>query len=150
MGNTIHIISKEYLSTEQLIKTIEKIGKKLVYKIGKDDVPEYDLTEINLFKDNIQGFLNVSISLKSYYDNTFNNLYGINDFGIMISIDYSHENNMLIPFLKEFVSEIPNILVYNEETPKGIDSIIFNKSQVLNFSQKDSYTLLNTPPNLFT
>ncbi|WP_375605594.1 hypothetical protein [Flavobacterium davisii] len=145
MGNTIHIISKEYLKTTELISIIEKIAKKLVYQVGKSYSEEYDITDIGLFKENSSDYLSVRISCKSDYNDTFNNLYGINNYGIMISIEYSYEDKILIAFLKEIMSEIPNILIYNEETPKGIDSIIFNKSQVLNFPQKDAYKLLNTP-----
>ncbi|MFK7048429.1 hypothetical protein FLACOL_01166 [Flavobacterium columnare] len=145
MANSINIISKEYLNTEELILVIEKIAKRLSYKAIKSYSEEYDVTEIDLFRENLNNNLNITFSRKSYYDDTFNNLYGINNYGIMISIEYSYEDIMLIPFLKEIMSEIPNILIYNEETPKGIDSIIFNKSQVLNFPQKDAYKLLNTP-----
>ncbi|WP_445721350.1 hypothetical protein [Flavobacterium sp.] len=147
MANSINIISKEYLNTEELIIVIEKIAKRLSYQAIKSYSEGYDITEIDLFRENLSNNLNITISRKSYYDHTFNNLYGINNYGIMISIEYSYEDKMLIPFLKEIMSEIPNILIYNEETPKGIDSIIFNKSQVLKFSQKDAYTLLNTPLN---
>ncbi|CAM3922061.1 MULTISPECIES: hypothetical protein [Flavobacterium] len=147
MANTINIISKEYLNTVELIRVIEKIAKKLVYQAGKSYSEEYDITDIGLFKENSNDYLSVRISCKSDYNDTFNNLYGISNYGIMISIEYRYEDKILIPFLKEIISEIPDMLVYNEETPKGIDSIIFNKSQVLNFPQKDTYTLLNTPLN---
>jgi hypothetical protein len=148
MANSIHIISKVYLNVEELITVTEKIAKKLDYQAAKSYSQEYDITEINLFRENLSNYLSVRINCKSDYNDTFNNLYGISDYGMMIIIEYGYEDKLLIPFLKELVSEIPDIFVYNEETPKGIESIIFNKSQVLNFQQKDTYITLNTPPNL--
>ncbi|NJM78665.1 MAG: hypothetical protein HC854_01795 [Flavobacterium sp.] len=51
MANSINIISKEYLSTEELTIVIEKIAKSLNYQVIKSYSEEYDITEIDLFRE---------------------------------------------------------------------------------------------------
>jgi len=148
MANTIHLISKEYLNPNKISDTIEKLGVRLAYGVGRSYNKEYDIIEINLFKENLDKYLRVSISCQSDFNDTFNNLYNIKKYGIMISISYEEGDLLLIPLLKETLEEIPELLVYNEETPKGIGSYIFNKSHLLNFSGIDSYTFLSSPPKI--
>ncbi|OVE54751.1 hypothetical protein [Chryseobacterium mucoviscidosis] len=146
MANTIHLISQEYLNSNELSVTIEKVAQKLGYNIGKSYSQEYDIIEINLFKEDFGDNLRVSISCKSDYNDTFNNLYNIDGYGIMVSIDYDYQDILLIPFLQQILIEIPELLVYNEETPKGIGNFVFNISHLENFSGTDSYALLGNPP----
>ena len=146
MANTIHLISKEYLDPNEVSHIIEKVAQKLGYNAGKSYSQEYDIIEINLFREHTEGYLRVSISCESDYNDTFNNLYDFSNYGIMVSIDFGYEDEILIPFLREMLIENPELLVYNEETPKGVGSYVFNKSHLENFSRTDSYALLGNPP----
>lgn len=146
MANTIHLISKTYINPNELSVTIEKVAQKLSYNVGKSYSQKYDIVEINLFKEDFGDNLRVSISCKSDYNDTFDNLYNIGGYGIMVSIDYDYEDNLLIPFLQQILKEIPELLVYNEETPKGIGSYVFNVYHLENFSGTYSYALLGNPP----
>ncbi|MDF2832142.1 hypothetical protein [Chryseobacterium indoltheticum] len=147
MANTIHLISKEYLNPNEVSNTIEKVAQKLSYDVGKSYSQEYDIIEINLFKEGIEDYLSISINCRpNHFNDTFNNLYNIAEYGIMVSIDYGYEDILLIPFLRQILIEIPELLVYSEETPKGIGSYVFNISHLENSSGTDSYALLGNPP----
>ncbi|WP_312341504.1 hypothetical protein [Chryseobacterium binzhouense] len=147
MANTIHLISKTYINPNELSVTIEKVAQKLSYDVGKSYSQEYDIIEINLFKEDIKDYLSISINCKpDHFNDTFNNLYNISEYGIMVSIDYGYEDILLIPFLQQILKEMPELLVYNEETPKGIGSYVFNIYHLDSFSGTDSYALLGNPP----
>lgn len=146
MANTIHLISKVYMNPSGVTSIIENVAQKLNYNAGKSYNQEYDILEINLFQEDSDDYLKILISCKSDYNDTFNNLYNISGYGIMISLDYGYGDRLLIPFLRELLIEIPELLVYNEETPKGIGSYVFNISHLENFSGTDSYALFGNPP----
>ncbi|WP_433626539.1 hypothetical protein [Chryseobacterium cucumeris] len=147
MANTVHLISKGYLNPNKIADIIENVAEKLNFNFFKTYNSKFDIIDINLIEKNgSEGFLETSISCYSDYNNTFNQLYNISNYGLMVSINYSYNNTLLIPFLIEMLEELPELLVYNEEVPDGIGSYIFNKDHLKNFSGTDSYTFLNKVP----
>ena len=147
MANTIHLISKEYLNPNIVSSIVEKVAARLNYNFGKDYSQAYDIIEINIFIENISEYISIYINCKpDHFNDTYNNLYGISGFGIMIDIDCYYENPLLIPFLREMLKEIPELLVYNEEALRGSGAYVYTKSHLDNFSGVDSYALLTNPP----
>lgn len=80
------------------------------------------------------------------YNRSFNNLYGILDYGILAEIDYNKDEKVIVPFLREILKEIPELLVYDEETPKGIECYVYNKQFFENHQGTDYYAIMDKNP----
>jgi hypothetical protein len=99
MANTIHLISKKYLDPHEVSNTVEIIAQRLNYRSGKSYSQEYADIEINLFIEDIPGYLRISIDCgPDHFNKTFDALYNINGYGMLIEIECYYDNPLLIPF----------------------------------------------------
>lgn len=146
MANTIHLISKEFLNPANIADKIKKIANKLNNRFSIDD--DGEIINIHLMKLEVRDFLDIFISYQPEYNDTFNNLFNISNYGSLITIDYGYNDVLLIPFLREMLLELPELLVYNEEVPDGVGSYIFNKKHLDSFSGTDVYGFFNKPPKI--
>lgn len=144
MANTIHLISKEFLNPADVADRIRKSANKLNNRFSIDD--DGEIINIRLVKLEVMDFLDIFISDQPEYNDTFNNLFNISNYGSLITIDYGYNDVLLIPFLREMLLELPELLVYNEEVSGDIGSYIFNKEHLDSFSGTDVYGFFNTPP----
>lgn len=126
---------------------MENVSQKLNYDSLKTYSQEFNIISMNIVgREGSNGFLETSISCRSDYDDTFNELYDISNYGLMISINYGYGDMLIMPFLYEMLEEFPELLVYNEEVPERVGSYVFNKSHLEKFLGTDGYTFFNTPP----
>ena len=147
MANTIHLINKQYISTNILISKLEKAAQQLKFQFRQFD-NDYPIN-IHIFNEDNE-LLDIFIRDLAGYNRSFNNLYGINDYGILIDIDYHKDEKTIVPFLREILKEMPELLVYDEETPKGIDCYVYNKQFFDSNQGTDYYAIMdkNPPKNL--
>ncbi|HCN49650.1 MAG TPA: hypothetical protein DIT10_11245 [Chryseobacterium sp.] len=147
MANTIHLISKKYLDPHEVSNTVEIIAQRLNYSAGKSYSQEYAYIEINLFIEDIPGYLRISIDCgPDHFNKTFDALYNINGYGMLIEIECYYDNPLLIPFLVEMLKEIPELLVYDEDTLQGDGAYIYTLSHLENFSEKSDNLIFGNPP----
>lgn len=147
MANTIYIINKQYINTNILLSKLKKVAQQLSFQLRQFD-NDYPIN-INIFNEK-NDLLDIYLRDVVGYNRSFNNLYGIQNYGILMSIDYHKDEKPIVPFLKEVLKEIPELLVYDEETPKGIDCYVYNK-QFFDSNQGTNYYAImdkNPPKSL--
>lgn len=147
MANTINLISKQYIDTSILLSKIKKAAQQLSFQFRQFD-NDYPIN-INIFNEKNE-LLDIYLRDVAGYDRSFNNLYGIQNYGILVSIDYHKDEKPIVPFLREILKEIPELLAYDEETPKGIDCYVYNKQFFDTHQGTDYYAIMdkNPPKNL--
>lgn len=147
MANTIYIINKQYISTNILLTKLKKATQQVNFQFRQFD-NDYPIN-IHIFNE-INELLDIYIRDVAGYTRSFNNLYGIPNYGILITINYNKDEKLIVPFLREILKEMPELLVYDEETPKGIDCYVYNKQFFDNNSGTDYYAIMdkNPPKNL--
>ena len=143
----IHLIIKQYIDTSILLNKLENVA----LMIESEYLPQRStrLTNIQINKGegyNNSEYLDIYIRDSAGYNRSFNNLYGIHNYGILISIDYNKDESLIIPFLREILKEIPELLVYDEETPKGIDCYVYNKQFFDSNQGTDYYAIMDKNP----
>lgn len=147
MANTIYIINKQYINTNILLTKLKKATQQVNFQFRQFD-NDYPIN-IHIFNE-INELLDIYIRDVAGYTRSFNNLYGIQNYGILITINYNKDEKLIVPFLREILKEMPELLVYDEETPKGIDCYVYNKQFFDNNSGTDYYAIMdkNPPKNL--
>ena len=147
MANTIYIINKQYINTNILVSKLEKVAQQLSFQFRQFD-NDYPIN-INIFNEKNE-LLDIYLRDVAGYNRSFNNLYGIQNYGILMSIDYHKDEKPIVPFLKEVLKDMPQLLVYDEETPKGIDCYVYNKQFFDGNQGTDYYAIMdkNPPKNL--
>lgn len=144
MANTIHLISKQYINTDILLIALKKAAQKVNFQFRQFD-NDYPIN-INIFNE-INELLDIYIRDSMGYNRSFNNLYGgIQNYGILVEIDYHKDEKPIVLFLREILKEMPELLVYDEETPKGIDCYVYNKQFFDNHQGTDYYAIMDKNP----
>lgn len=144
MANTIYLISKQYVDTNIILNKFVVVTQKIKgeYRQLDNNFP----INVNIFDEKTHDYLDIYIRDLEGYNKSFNNLYGIQDYGILITIDYDKDEKLIVPFLREMLNEMPELLVYDEETPKGIDCYVYNKQFFDNNQGNDYYAIMNKNP----
>ncbi|KFF09029.1 hypothetical protein [Chryseobacterium luteum] len=145
--DAIHLISKQYINTSILLNKLENVA----LTIESEYLPQRSIRLANVQIKKGEGYnnseyLDIYIRDLEGYNTSFNNLYGINNYGILVEIDYNKNENLIVPFLREILKEMPELLVYDEETPKGIDCYVYNKQFFDNNPGTDYYAVLDKNP----
>ncbi|WP_312341506.1 hypothetical protein [Chryseobacterium binzhouense] len=138
--DTIFLINKSYIDEDDILIKIEKVAQNLNLKYTNE---EYDLILTTVEFDDYITFGGLSLG---YFNETLQGNNFIDGYGCEMSIEYRYESTILLPFLKEFLKEYPDMLIY-KETGKALNNpFVFNKNHLENFSGTDSYAFLGNPP----
>ncbi|MBP6731693.1 MAG: hypothetical protein KA149_06530 [Chitinophagales bacterium] len=136
MRRTIELINKEFIAIDNLKKALKDVADKL--KFSYQNEQEY-LTIFLPFESSIE----IWIQSKAHFDEFATEEYYPIGYGSVMTIYYSHDDVVLIPFLKAVLSIYPEMQVFNDELSDGT-YLLFNKAEI------DASETVNPYPALFT
>lgn len=141
---TIFLLSKTYIDGDDVLNKIEEIAQRM----GNEFINDNEIS-INQYidDDNISRITFGGLFL-DYFNETLQGKNFIDGYGCEMSINYHSNGDMLLPFLKEFLKEYPDMLLYKETGGKSSPSnpFVYNKEHFDNYSGTDYYALLDNPP----
>lgn len=132
MAHLLFILSKEFLSKEELIPKIESIANKQSAEFSP--LTEYrGFSKISIWKSEDYS-LEIHFQTRKKFDELKKDNYWGQDYGPIFSITVygkdREEDEVTFPFVREFLVEYPDMLVFNEEVPDGGKPFIFTKAHI--------------------
>lgn len=124
MSFEVHILRKNYLGESVLLPKIKKIVNKLGLRF--DTNTDYYVACVPDFGNQLEFYINNNEA----YTETLDPLYypDIPDYGANIIIGYYEQDEILIPFLQNFLIDFPDSKVYvGEDLPQGINHHLYSK-----------------------
>lgn len=124
MSFEVHILRKNYLGESVLLPKIKKIVNKLGLRF--DTNTDYYVACVPDFGNQLEFYINNNEA----YTETLDPLYypDIPDYGANIIIGYYEQDEILIPFLQNFLIDFPDSKVYvGEDLPKWVDYYLYSK-----------------------
>jgi hypothetical protein len=149
MSYEVHLLSKIYVSEQDLVPDIKKVAKKLNFDYIEYDGKEY--TIYSLYDDKNKDGIKIFINTEEEFHLTINQNYypNIIEYGALIIIEYAYgaKGASLIPFLREFLKDYSDMLVYaSENISDGADYSVYTKQDIDGFTTINEDAFFDHPP----
>lgn len=139
---TVFIINKKYIEKDEILIKISDIAKNINAFFLNDD------NDLILTKANVDNFEQIEFGglNKEYFKETIKNENFIKNYGCLLTIDFSTEQNLIITFLKAFFKEFPDVLLFSEFGEALNAPYTYSKNHLDHFSGQNGYDLISKPP----
>lgn len=144
MRSDIIILTKTFISKENLLDTFKKVAERINLEIEKvngnenklafweKDKEQEDMRSFNLIFNDQNNF----IKEKNRY---------ISDYSMRFFLSHYHEDDLIGEFIRELFKSYPDLLVCNDEIPKE-GFYIFEKAHFDTYSENNYHGLLYSEP----
>ncbi|MDB5226206.1 MAG: hypothetical protein JWN78_399 [Bacteroidota bacterium] len=146
MSFEVHLLSQDYVEEQDLAVNIEKAAKNLNlnFRLASEEDMKYTVSNPQTF-----ATLEIYINTKEEFDYAVANDYypKITGYGPNIIIGYSRKDEILISFLREFLKDYTEMIVYvGENLPNEINYYVYSKDDIDSFITTTGYAFTDHPP----
>lgn len=150
MSYEVHLLTKTYVLEQDLVSNIKKAAQKLNWNFIEH--PDKDYTYYSLFDEKNRDGLEIFTNDEEEFNRTISENYypNIPEYGALIIIGYAFgaKGSALIPFLREFLKDYAEMLVYaSENTPAGVDYYVYTKQDIDGFTTINEDAFFDHPPS---
>jgi hypothetical protein len=149
MSYSVHLLTKTYVLEQNLVSDIKKVAQKLNWNFMAS--PRKDYIRYSLFDEKNEDGLEIFINTEEKFNLTIEEDYypNITEYGAIIIIGYAYgaKGASLIPFLREFLKDYSEMLVYaSESVPAGVDYYVYTKQDIDGFTTINEDAFYTHPP----
>ena len=132
--NTIYLISKNFINSNEILKEAELIAKEL--KVDFSNKNNLNYIELQFFLPEERPYFEFMMDGEKRFNQTKMEKNFIENYGIIGYFYYDYDSPYFIPFLKLLLNKYSELLIFNDEGPALNHPFVYTKAHLEAYTGK--------------